>query len=145
MNVKIGDNEYNVPDDLKYNKAHQWAKVEGDNVIVGITDFAQKTLKEIIFVEFLQDVGDTTEAGIGKKPPTDPFGTVESTKGVSEVFSVVNGEIVEKNEALEDDPEAINGDCYGEGWMIKVSPTDKDSDLGNALDAKGYSDFIKSI
>ncbi|MHA1229039.1 MAG: glycine cleavage system H protein [Candidatus Helarchaeota archaeon] len=147
MNVKIGDKEYNLPDDLKYTKAHQWAKVDGDVVIIGITDYAQKTLKEIIFVEYLQDVGDTTDAVKfdGDTPSTEPFGTVESTKGVSEVYSVVTGEIVEKNEALEDDPEPINGDCYGEGWMIKVKPTNLDEDLANALDAQGYADFIKTL
>ncbi|MHA1269592.1 MAG: glycine cleavage system H protein [Candidatus Helarchaeota archaeon] len=147
MQVKIGDKEYNLPDDLKYTKAHQWARVEGDNVIIGITDYAQKTLKEIIFVEFLQDVGDTTDAVQfdGDTPTTEPFGTVESTKGVSEVFSVVNGEIIETNEALADDPEPINGDCYGDGWMVKVKPSNLDADLANALDAQGYADFIKSI
>jgi glycine cleavage system H protein len=148
MNVKIGDTEYNLPDDLKYTKTHQWAKVEGGKVKVGITDYAQKTLKEIIFVEYLQDVGDETEAAQvddDNQPTTEPFGTVESTKGVSEVFSPVAGEIVEKNEELEDDPEPINGDCYGAGWMVIVDPANMDADMGNLQSAADHVEWLKTL
>ncbi|MHA1311595.1 MAG: glycine cleavage system protein H [Candidatus Helarchaeota archaeon] len=147
MNFKKGDKEYYLPDDLKYVKSHQWARVEGDIVVVGITDYAQKTLKEVIFVEYSQDVGDTTEAVQfdGDEPTTEPYGSVESTKGVSLVYSPVSGEIVEKNEALEDDPEPINSDCYGEGWMIKVKPSNLDADLANAQSAEEHAEWLKTL
>ncbi|MBD3227307.1 MAG: hypothetical protein GF329_03890 [Candidatus Lokiarchaeota archaeon] len=102
----------------------------------------------MIFVEYLQVAGDETEAvkvDDENQPVTEPFGTVESTKGVSEVFSPVTGEIAETNEALEDDPEPINGDCYGEGWLIVVDPADMDADLENTQSAKEHAEWLKTL
>ena len=134
--MKVGD--FEVPDDLKYTDKHQWAKVEGDNIRVGITDFAKQQLKEIVFVEFIAQVGDSVNQGAD-----DPIATIESTKAVGEVFAPVSGEILEMNEALEDDPDPNLTDAYGNGWMYVIKPSNKDGDLGNLLDAAAYAEVIK--
>ena len=124
-----------IPDDLKYIEQHQWAKLEGDKVRIGITDYAQAELKEIVLVDFLVGVGDTvTKQG-------DPFGSIESTKAVSDVFSPISGEIVEVNSAVEEEPELLNQDPYGKGWLIIVKPSDK-SELDSIWTAAQYKDFI---
>ncbi|MFX1450415.1 MAG: glycine cleavage system protein GcvH [Promethearchaeota archaeon] len=124
-----------IPDDLKYIEQHQWAKLEGDKVRIGITDYAQAELKEIVLVDFLVGVGDTvTKQG-------DPIGSIESTKAVSDVFSPVSGEVVEVNSAVEEEPELLNQDPYGKGWLIIVNPSNK-SELDSIWNAGQYKDFI---
>lgn len=121
----------NVPANLKYTKDHEWVRMEGDIAYVGITDFAQSELGEIVFVE-IETVGETLEAG-------EIFGSVEAVKTVSDLILPVSGEIVEFNEQLEDKPELVNDDPYGEGWMVKVALSDSDAEL---LTAEEYQAFI---
>ena len=109
-----------VPEDLQYTKSHEWVRFEDGAVTIGITDHAQEELGDVVFVE-LPDVGDTIEAG-------DSFGTVESVKAVSDLYTPVGGEVVEVNSSLEDAPEKINDDPYGEGWIVKLS-TSEEADL----------------
>ena len=125
----------NVPEDLHYSKDHEWVRVEGDVAVVGITDYAQNSLGDVVYVE-LPKVGEEFAAN-------ESFGSVESVKAVSEVFSPVSGKVAEVNEALNDEPEKVNGDPYGDGWMIKVrmsSPGEVDS----LLTAAEYEDFTKA-
>ncbi len=109
-------NDVILPDDIRYAESHEWAKAEGDNVKVGISDYAQDQLGDIVFVE-MPDVGETFDKGA-------EFGTVESVKAVSELYLPVGGEIVAVNGALEDSPELINNTPYSDGWMIEVKPDD---------------------
>lgn len=119
-----------TPEDLKYSKEHEWVKDNGDGTAtIGITDFAQSELGDIVFVE-LEEVGSTFVTD-------DIFGTVEAVKTVSELFAPIDGEILEINEALEDNPELVNEDPFGEGWMIKVKIADA-SQLGALLSASQY-------
>ncbi|MGZ4204578.1 MAG: glycine cleavage system protein GcvH [Actinomycetota bacterium] len=104
------------PEDLRYTKEHEWARVEGDSVRVGITHFAQDSLGDIVYVD-IPGPGTSVTA-------EQPFGEVESTKSVSDLFSPVTGEIIERNGALEDAPELVNQDPYGEGWMVLIKPGD---------------------
>ena len=119
----------NFPTDLKYSKSHEWVKMEGDVAVIGISDFAQDALGDVVFVN-LPSVGDAVAAG-------DAFGDVESVKAVSDLVSPVSGEIVEVNEALADAPEALNSDPYG-SWIIKVSGI---TDTEELLDAAAYEAF----
>jgi glycine cleavage system H protein len=124
----------NVPEDLHYSKDHEWVRVEGDLAVVGISDYAQNSLGDVVYVE-LPKVGEEFAAN-------ESFGSVESVKAVSEMFSPVSGKVAEVNETLNDEPEKVNGDSYGEGWMIKVrmsSPLEVDS----LLTAAEYEDFTK--
>ena len=123
----------NLPNNLKYTKDHEWIRVEGEVAYVGITDFAQSELGEIVFVENEKE-GETIGAN-------EVFGSIEAVKTVSDLCMPVTGEILEVNAALEDAPELVNNDPYGEGWMIKISVTNTD-DLNNLLDAAGYQAFI---
>lgn len=123
-----------IPEVLKYTKEHEWARVEDDIVIIGITDYAQDALGEIVYIE-LPSEGDEITRG-------EPFGAVESTKSVSDLYAPISGEVVEVNEALLDSPEAINEDPYGEGWMIKVKPYDP-SELDDLMDSDEYTEFIE--
>jgi glycine cleavage system H protein len=107
----------NIPEDLQYTKSHEWVRIEGDTATIGITDHAQDELGDIVFVE-LPEEGDTFDAG-------ESFGTVESVKAVSDLYAPVGGEVVEVNSALEDAPENINEDPYGEGWIVKLRTTDE--------------------
>jgi glycine cleavage system H protein len=125
-----------IPENLKYIEQHQWAKLDGDTATIGVTDHAQSELKEIVMVEFLVGVGDAvTKQG-------DPFGSIESTKTVSDVFSPVSGEVTAINSAVEEEPGLINEDPYGKGWLIKVKVSDA-SELKSCLDAAGYKAFIE--
>jgi glycine cleavage system H protein len=126
----------NVPNDLKYSKDHEWVKVEGDLVIVGITDYAQHSLHEITFVE-LPEVGSSVEAD-------SECGLVESMKASSDIFSPLSGEIAEVNSDLEDAPELVNEEPYGKGWMFKIKPSNLDAEMGALMDAKAYSELIAS-
>ncbi|POZ01361.1 glycine cleavage system protein GcvH [Staphylococcus pseudintermedius] len=122
-----------VPSGLKYSKEHEWVKVEGDTAIIGITDFAQSELGDIVFVE-LPEVEDELTEG-------ETFGSVESVKTVSELYSPVSGKVVAVNENLEDAPEAVNESPYEEAWMVKVELKDE-SELDALLDAAGYEKMI---
>jgi glycine cleavage system H protein len=107
----------NIPEDLQYTKSHEWVRIEGDTATIGITDHAQDELGDVVFVE-LPEEGATFDAG-------ESFGTVESVKAVSDLYAPVGGEVVEVNSALEDAPENINEDPYGEGWIVKLRTTDE--------------------
>ena len=123
----------NVPTNLKYTSEHEWIRVEGDIAYVGITDYAQAQLGDIVFVD-IQTEGETLAAG-------DVFGTIEVVKTVSDLFLPVAGEVLEQNEALADQPELVNTDPYGEGWLIKIKPA-ADADYDVLLDAEGYKAVI---
>ena len=118
-----------IPEDLRYTEEHEWVRVEGDEVVVGITDHAQDALTDIVYVE-LPEVGTSVMAG-------DGFGSVESVKSVSEIFAPLSGELSSVNEALEDAPELINDDPYGTGWIVRMRLADNEV-LGGLLDAAGY-------
>ena len=123
----------NIPSNLKYSKDHEWVRVEGDMAYIGITDFAQSELGEIVIVDI------TTE---GKTLAREAvFGSIEAVKTVSDLFMPVGGEVSEVNPKLEDNPELVNSDPYGEGWMIKVKMTNP-SEVGSLLDAEAYKALI---
>ncbi len=123
----------NIPADLKYTEEHEWVKLEDNTATIGITDYAQGELGDIVFVE-LPGEGD-------KVTRMEPFGTIEAVKAVSELFSPLSGKVVEVNSALDDDPTVINHDPYGDGWMIKVEISDA-SQVEQLLDAAGYKGVI---
>ncbi|MBN2228947.1 MAG: glycine cleavage system protein GcvH [Candidatus Thorarchaeota archaeon] len=125
-----------VKDGLRYSSEHEWVKVEGDVVIVGITDYAQNSLHEITFVE-ISEAGSVLKVG-------DECGLVESMKASSDIFTPVSGEIIEVNTELEDAPEIVNEDCYGKGWMFKIKASNLDTDLKELMDATAYKKFIES-
>ena len=118
-----------IPEDLRYTEEHEWVRLEGDEVVVGITDHAQDALTGIVYVE-LPEVGTSVSAG-------DGFGSVESVKSVSEIFAPLSGELSAVNEALDDAPELINDDPYGTGWIVRMRLEDNGV-LGDLLDAAGY-------
>ncbi len=119
----------NIPDGLKYAETHEWVKIEGDIAIVGISDHAQDQLGEIVFAE-LPEVGDAATAG-------DVICNLESAKAVGEIKAPISGEVISVNEELDDEPEKVNADCYGEGFLYKCKVTDA-SELDKLLDAAGY-------
>ncbi len=125
-----------VPEGLLYTDEHEWARIEGDIAVVGITDYAQKELRDVVFVE-LPAIGD-------KLVFRKDFGYVESTKSVNSILAPVSGEVVEVNGKLEDSPELVNTDPYGEGWMVKVRMSNKD-ELNRLLDAHGYSELMEKL
>lgn len=122
------------PEELKYTEEHEWLLIEEEVVTVGITDFAQDALGDVVFVE-LPEVGTVLEAG-------KPFGVVESVKAVSDVYAPISGEVVEVNEELPDAPETINTSPYEDGWMIKIKPSDP-SQLKDLMDSEEYQEFIE--
>jgi glycine cleavage system H protein len=123
------------PEDLKYTKEHEWARVEKDSVVVGITDYAQENLGEIVYVE-LPEEGSLVSR-------SEAFGVVESTKAVSDLFAPVSGNVVEVNDALLDNPELINEDPYEDGWMIRIGVSNE-SELEKLLNAAEYETFIEA-
>ena len=123
----------NFPNDVKYTKEHEWIRQEGDVAYVGITDYAQEQLGDIVFVD-IQTVGETLAAD-------EVFGTIEVVKTISDFFLPVAGEVLEQNEALEEQPELVNKDPYGEGWLIKIKPA-ADADFDTLLDAEAYKALI---
>ena len=125
----------NIPSDLKYSKDHEWIKVDVDTAIIGITDFAQRELGDIVYVE-IESVGEELEE-------QSVFGTVEAVKTVSDLFMPLNGEVLEFNTALEDTPEAVNEDPYESGWMIKIKIQNPDQ-LNELLDADQYKSLIEA-
>ncbi len=122
-----------IPEDLKYSKEHEWVKLDGDIAVVGITDYAQSELGDIVFVEL-------PKAG-SKVVYMQPFGTIEAVKAVSDLFSPLTGEVVEINALLEDQADIINSDPFGKGWMIKVKVENK-SEMDELLDAAAYKELI---
>ncbi len=130
----MGDTE--IKDELKYSAEHEWVKVENDVAIIGITDHAQNALHEITFVE-ISEVGTVLKAN-------DECGLVESMKASSDLYTPIGGEITEVNTELEDAPEKINEDCYGEGWLFKIKPSNLEADLAALMDANGYKELIES-
>ncbi len=125
----------NIPENLKYTKDHEWIKVDGDEAVVGITDFAQGELGDIVFVE-IETEGETLGKG-------DVFGTIEAVKTVSDMFIPVSGEVIEVNPKIDDTPEIVNKDPYGDGWLIKVKMSDT-SELDALLDAEAYKAHISA-
>jgi len=124
-----------IPQDLIYTKEHEWVRIDGDNAVVGITNFAQRELGDIVYVE-VDTEGETLDKD-------EVFGTVEAVKTVSDLFVPVAGEVLEFNEALEDEPEIINKDPYEKGWIIKIKIKDT-ADLDSLLDADAYQKYIKA-
>ena len=123
----------NFPQNLKYTNEHEWIRVEGDIAYVGITDYAQEQLGAIVFVD-IPTVGETLEAN-------ETFGTIEVVKTISDLFLPVAGEVLEQNESLEENPELVNKDPYGEGWLIKMKPADI-KDIDDLLDAEAYKAVV---
>ncbi|MEX1191617.1 MAG: glycine cleavage system protein GcvH [Brumimicrobium sp.] len=123
----------NIPANLKYTKDHEWCLVEGDVVTIGVTDFAQSELGDIVFVEV-----ETEGESLDKE---EVFGSIEAVKTVSDLFMPISGEIIEFNEELESSPELVNDDPYGNGWMVKVKISNK-SELDDLLDADAYKDLL---
>ena len=124
----------NLPSELKYTKDHEWIKIEGDVATVGITEFAQGELGDIVYVD-VDTLDDTVEEG-------EVFGSVEAVKTVSDLFMPLSGEVIEFNEELEEEPELVNSDPYGKGWMIKIKISDS-SQINDLLDATAYKELIE--
>jgi glycine cleavage system H protein len=125
----------NFPENLKYTKEHDWARVEGNRAVVGITDYAQQELGDVIFVELPETDNEVEHM--------EPFGTIESVKAVSDLYSPVSGRVVETNGVLENEPELVNTDPYGKGWMIVVEMSDP-SELDTLMSAEEYSTLVES-
>lgn len=125
----------NIPADLKYTQDHEWVRVEGDVATVGVTDFAQGELGDVVFVE-IETEGETLDRG-------ETFGTVEAVKTVSDLFMPVGGEVSEFNEALADEPELVNKDPYGEGWMIKIKVADT-AEFDDLMSADDYQKMVEA-
>ncbi len=124
----------NVPENLKYTKDHEWIKIEGDTGTIGITDFAQGELGDIVFIE-VETVGEELDV-------EEAFGTIEAVKTVSDLFMPISGKVLEFNEALENNPEIVNQDPYGEGWIVKIELTKKE-ELEELLDDNAYKELIE--
>jgi glycine cleavage system H protein len=123
-----------IPEGLKYSKEHEWVLIEGNVATIGITEYAQEELGDIVYVE-LPEVGE-------KVVKDDPFGAVESVKAVSDIYAPVSGTVLEVNDALPDSPETINDDAYGDGWMIRVEMSDTD-DLKDLMTAEEYAEYVE--
>ncbi|MEW5910961.1 MAG: glycine cleavage system H protein [Thermodesulfobacteriota bacterium] len=126
---------YNFPDEFYYDQNHFWARVEGDLVVMGTTDLTQKLAGEITFVDVPAEDDEVTQ---GK-----PFGSIESGKWVGRVYAPVSGAVAAGNEALEDEPELINADCYGAGWICKIKPSDLEAELGALMQGQAYADWVQ--
>ena len=123
----------NIPNNLKYTKDHEWVKIEGDIATIGITDFAQSELGDIVYVEV-----ETLDETLDRE---EVFGTVEAVKTVSDLYLPLTGEVVEFNETLEDEPELVNTDPYGDGWMVKIKFSES-SEIDDLLDADAYKELV---
>lgn len=133
--MKVGD--YEIQEGLYYTKEHEWAKIEDNKVTVGIDDYAQKLLKDIVYVE-LPEKGTAVEQ-------MKAFGIVESVKAVSDLYAPVSGAISDFNTRLDDEPELVNTGPYGEGWMIVIEPSNLEADLANLMNAESYAVYIKKL
>ncbi len=129
--------DYEIPDKLYYSKEHEWVRLEGKEAIVGITDYAQKQLHEIVYVEVQQEGSEVKQF--------QTMGTVESVKSVSDIFSPVTGKITKVNKELSDSPERLNEDPYSKGWLAKINLTDFKKDMEKLLTAAQYADYIKTM
>lgn len=129
--------DYEIPDELYYSKEHEWARLEGKYTVVGITDYAQKALHEIVYVE-------TPVVGSELKQ-MEVMGVVESVKAVSDIFAPISGEVVEVNQALAESPELVNKDPYGAGWIAKILPANLKNDLKNLMNAQQYADHLRKL
>lgn len=127
--------DYEIPGELRFTNDDEWVRSEGSEVVVGVTDFAQNQLGDIVFVE-LPGVGSATEAGV-------PFGTIESVKAVSDLFAPISGVVVAINELLADQPELVNESCYERGWLVRLRPANP-ADVAGLLDAAGYRKSVAS-
>jgi glycine cleavage system H protein len=125
----------NIPENLKYTKEHEWARIEGTLVVVGVTQHAQEALGDVVYVE-LPKVGSTLTAG-------KQFGVIESTKAVSELFSPLSGKVVKVNDALSDNPQTVNSDPYGTGWIVEIESSDS-KELAGLMDANAYANLLKN-
>jgi len=123
----------NIPENLKYTSEHEWVMIDGDTATIGITDFAQGELGDIVYVE-IDKMGEEVEKD-------EVFGSVEAVKTVSDLFMPLSGEVIEFNESLEDEPEKVNSDAYGEGWMVKIKLSNED-EIEELLDAAAYQELI---
>ncbi|MDY7224745.1 glycine cleavage system protein GcvH [Hyalangium rubrum] len=123
-----------IPKDLKYTKDHEWARQQGNTVIIGVTAHAQEALGDVVYVE-LPKVGSTLTAG-------KQFGVIESTKAVSELFAPLSGKVVKVNDVLSDNPQTVNADPYGSGWIVEIEPSDAQQ-LGELMDAAAYETLVK--
>ena len=132
--MRPGERMSEVPEELRYTKEHEWIRIEGDSVVIGVTDYAQNALTDVVWVE-LPEMG----AVVGSM---DSFASVESVKSVSEIYAPISGEVIEINESLEDSPELINEDPYGKGWICKMSISDN-SELASLLDGTTYRGLIE--
>ncbi len=126
--------EYSIPEDCRYSDKDEWVRIDDDSAEIGISDYAQHQLGDIVFVE-LPEVGSQVDAG-------ESFGVIESVKAVSELYAPVSGAVVAINETLEESPEIVNADCYGDGWLISVQPSDE-SEMSELMDAAGYTKFLE--
>ena len=129
--------EYAVPEELYYTKEHEWVRVEGDECRIGVTDYAQKSLHEIVYVEL-------PKVGV-KVTQMQSLGTVESVKAVADVFSPVAGEVLDVNNSLSDAPELVNKSPYGDGWITRIKPDDFEKDMHVLMNARAYRDFLAKI
>ena len=129
--------EYVVPENLYYTKEHEWLKIEDNTATMGITDYAQKSLHEIVFVD-LPEIKR-------KVRQMEPIGTVESVKAVSEIYTPISGEIIEVNKELNEKPELVNQDPYGKGWIAKIRPEKLDEEIKNLLDPEKYREYLKAL
>jgi len=129
--------DYEIPDKLIYSKEHEWVSLEGKEAVVGITDYAQKQLHEIVYVEVQQEGSEVKQF--------QTMGTVESVKSVSDIFSPVTGKITKVNKELSDSPELLNEDPYSKGWLAKINLTDFKKDMEKLLTAAQYSDYIRTM
>jgi len=132
--LKVNDCE--VSEELYYTKEHEWVKLEGNNCRIGVSDYAQKSLHEVVFVD-LPKVGS-------KITRSQPLGSVESVKAVADVFTPISGEVTEVNAKLADTPELVNQQPYGSGWIAIIKPSNLEAELRSLLDAKGYAAFLKT-
>ena len=133
----MSEDEYKIPDNLHYTEKHEWALIEGDRIRIGITDYAQKSLHEIVFIEAPE------EKSLIKR--MEPIGTAESVKAVSEIYSPVSGHVVAVNRELEMSPELVNQDPYGKGWIIIIKPSDLEGELKKLLTPTQYAQHIKTL
>ncbi|MFB0567196.1 MAG: glycine cleavage system protein GcvH [Candidatus Bathyarchaeia archaeon] len=129
--------DYDIPDDLDYSREHEWVRIEGKTAVIGVTDYAQKSLHEVVYVE--------TPKVDSQIEQFQSIGSVESVKSVSDIFTPVSGKIIETNAELAESPELVNEDPYGEGWIVKVQLANSDEDLKKLLTAEQYADYIKSL
>ncbi len=139
----MGANEFKVPEGLYYSKEHEWVKIEGNLARMGVTDYAQDQLGDVVYVE-LPQVGREVKQVTEEKTKEMELGAVESIKAVSAVYSPLSGRVKEVNKELEDHPELVNSSPYGQGWICVLEPSDPETELKNLMDANAYTKFLKS-